>query len=175
MDMVTTRPTFESPELQQEIDKDSARYIRHSLRATSSTAAPSPSTPGPSAKSSLLPAKISASYAEISQLSSEKILLSQRIVDLITRTRARLDADLAKVRILSGEVIEHHAAASPGDGYVMTGRNPALQISESLRNALTGPSVGDLRQTPSTPLASVVSVGPSVTKSKLQFLYPVKA
>ncbi|KAF8638926.1 hypothetical protein AX17_001838 [Amanita inopinata Kibby_2008] len=124
-------------ELQQEIDKDSAKYIRHSLRAaasissstttttttttttntttpstttttsnttssSSSATASSPASRAPSPKSSLLPSKIASSYAEIHQLAAEKCVLAQRLIDLINRTRSRLDYDLSKVRLLQG-------------------------------------------------------------------------
>ncbi|KAG5647249.1 hypothetical protein DXG03_000784 [Asterophora parasitica] len=94
-------------ELQQDIDKDSAKYIRHSIR---SSVPSSPSSRAPSPKSTALPAKIEAAYAEINQLSTEKVILSQTLIDLITRTRARLDSDLAKVRILQGETVDYASA-----------------------------------------------------------------
>ncbi|KAJ6479905.1 hypothetical protein C8R47DRAFT_1136382 [Mycena vitilis] len=65
-------------DLQIEIDRDSSRYIRHSLRASnaasSSSASPSPGPPRPpSPKSQLIPAKIEAAlYAQIDALSTEK-------------------------------------------------------------------------------------------------------
>ncbi|KAF8662716.1 hypothetical protein AX16_001158 [Volvariella volvacea WC 439] len=199
-----------SQELYQEIEKDSAKYIRHSLRAAASsnnssvtsTPTPTPTTPSsinnnntpppqtptptavraPSPKSSHLPAKIAAAYAEIDQLADEKILLAQKVINLIQRTRARLDVDLSKVRVLQGENTMDYtftgASASPivasgtgsqgygyggasvgygygygvGDGAGagsisaggggLGGRNPAGQISESLRNALSNIPVG---------------------------------
>ncbi|KAF8898746.1 hypothetical protein BD779DRAFT_1485362 [Infundibulicybe gibba] len=160
-------------ELQQEIDKDSARYIRHSIRA-SAASTPSPSSRAPSPKSMLLPAKISESYAQIDNLISEKCILAQRLIDLISMTRARLDADLAKVRILQGDVVETLSSYSPGpgpgtpaDSYATLGRNPTLQITESLRNALATPSKAELRRSPGTPaLASSASIGPSATKRR---------
>src|SRR6185369_8529218 len=77
-------------ELQQEIDKDSSRYIRHSLKASNSVP-PSPSSRAPSPKDSAIPGRIEAAYADINKLTAEKCVLAQTLIDLITRTRARLD------------------------------------------------------------------------------------
>ncbi|RDB20954.1 Chromatin modification-related protein YNG2 [Hypsizygus marmoreus] len=164
-------------ELQQEIDKDQAKYIRHSIRASSVPSSPSSRAPSP--KSSALPAKIEASYAEISQLSNEKILLAQTLTELITRTRARLDSDLAKVRILQGEAVDYSStlgsslsvsiAGIPGISDVAA-RGPALQVTESLRSALTAtPTLPDMRQATipaATPLVSA-SAGPAMKKRRL--------
>ncbi|KAF9001762.1 hypothetical protein BDQ17DRAFT_1426419 [Cyathus striatus] len=149
-------------ELQQEIDKDTARYIRHALRTPSSGSTSGQSTPGsappqppparePSPKSAPLPGKIAAAYAEIHTLSNEKCALAQRIVDLVQRTQARLDTDLVKIRVLQGEPPEGlgppitmpgllglgiGATGSAADALVASGRDPALKITESLRNVL---------------------------------------
>jgi chromatin modification-related protein YNG2 len=172
-----------SQEIQLEIAKESAKYIRHSLRhasvppspstpAASSSAAPSPSTPAPGPKAHL-PPKIATSFAEIDRLAVEQLALSQRIVDLIARTKARLDSDLAKVGVLQGDTID---APKPGfgaplplvaaglggaDGYVLHGRNPALQISESLRNALAASPTAEIALP-----ATASAIGPSAPKSK---------
>ncbi|KAJ3564240.1 hypothetical protein NP233_g8426 [Leucocoprinus birnbaumii] len=162
-------------ELQQEIDKDSSRYIRHSIRSTSSPNPNDSSNRAPSPKTVGIPAKIQTSYAEIQELSNEKCLLAQRLIDLITRTRARLDADIVKVKYLQGEVPEPTSTSlgKAGSGVALggvdfgpSGRNPAQQISESLRNALTGAS--ESRQGSATPVASAVtaSSGGSATKKR---------
>ncbi|KAJ7293750.1 hypothetical protein C8J57DRAFT_1444874, partial [Mycena rebaudengoi] len=175
-----------SSELQQEIDRDSAKYIRHSLRSSSAsssaTVSPSPSASrAPSPKSSLLPAKINAAYSEINELSTDKCALAQRIIELVARTRARLDADLTKVRVLQGEIPDQVISApsrltraptlvsSPmveADPYPLGMRNPAAQISESLRVALTSSaSMPDIRQVPIPPplqhSASISAAGPA--------------
>ncbi|KAJ7772763.1 hypothetical protein B0H14DRAFT_2632282 [Mycena olivaceomarginata] len=118
---------------------------------------PSPRAPSP--KSTLIPGKISTAYAKIDKLSAEKCALAQRIIDLVSRTRTRLDSDVAKVRALRGEPLEPAFAAatttasgssarlprtpsavgSPmleGEVYVGASRNPASQIRESLHTAL---------------------------------------
>ncbi|KAJ7613854.1 hypothetical protein DFH06DRAFT_1241916 [Mycena polygramma] len=131
-------------DLQSEIDRDSSRYIRHSLRASnaasSSSASPSPGPPRPpSPKSLLIPGKIEAAYAQIDALSTEKCAIAQRIIDLIARNRARLDADLAKVRVLQGDAAEPSFAALPStplvkaEIYSGSSRTPVSQVSESLR------------------------------------------
>lgn len=105
-------------ELQREVEKDSARYIRHQLRSGNSSnsnsnansTAPSPAANGKTNGSSnahlALPEKIDAAYVELNNLSDEKIALAGRLVELFMRTRARLDIDLSKVRVLQGEVPE---------------------------------------------------------------------
>ncbi|TFK43877.1 hypothetical protein BDQ12DRAFT_702837 [Crucibulum laeve] len=120
--------------LQQEIAKDQSRYIKHSLK---SIPAPSPSsknsdvTPAPTlignGPKPHLPGRISAAYAEIDKLSEQKMTLAQRIIELISRTRARLDSDLTRVRVLQGE--------SPDEALV--------QIGDSLRNAMAGATSAD--------------------------------
>jgi chromatin modification-related protein YNG2 len=169
-------------ELQQEIDRDSSRYIRHSLRAynsasSSTSVSPSPAASrAPSPKSSHLPAKITAAYAEINELSQEKCVLAQRMIDLVSRTRARLDADLTKVRVLQGEIPDQAISARltrtptlvstpllDAEVYSGSSRNPASQISESLRTALgVSASMPDMRQqvplAPVLPAASAASI-----------------
>ncbi|KDR69284.1 hypothetical protein GALMADRAFT_128759 [Galerina marginata CBS 339.88] len=138
-------------DLQLEIDRDSAKYIRHSRRVSSaSVTPPSPSSRAPSPKSVSIPAKIHASYTEIQDLAGEKCVLAERLIEIITRTRARLEVDLTRMRTLQGdppEVIAASVAAASkplvglptlsADNFGLPGRNPALAISESLRNALT--------------------------------------
>lgn len=166
-----------SVELQQEIDKDSAKYIRHSRRASSaSVTPPSPSSRAPSPKSMSIPAKISASYAEIHELAAEKCALAERLIDIITRTRTRLDYDITKVRTLQGdppEVIAASMAAASKpltvlpslstDGLGAPGRNPALAISESLRNALAIPPVVESRPAVAPQTATAASPSPSAS------------
>lgn len=71
--------------------------------------------------------------------------LSQRIVELINRARARLDHDLSKVLILQGDTPEvlGGLGSSPSNlsghnSFTLGGRNPVNQINESLRNAFAG-------------------------------------
>ncbi|KAF8163780.1 hypothetical protein B0H34DRAFT_651391 [Crassisporium funariophilum] len=175
-------------ELQQEIDKDAAKYIRHSRRASSAsgTTPPSPSSRAPSPKSLPIPARISASYSEIQELAGEKCILAQRLIEIISRTRARLDIDITKVRMLQGESPEVIAvsarplASIPAitlESFGAPGRNPALAISESLRNALATPPVADLRSSvsSSTPVASPsASSGPANKKRRITTATSIK-
>ncbi|KAJ6626837.1 hypothetical protein B0H10DRAFT_1996778 [Mycena sp. CBHHK59/15] len=179
---------IKAQELQQEIDRDSAKYIRHATKtnaSSSSSVSPSPAASrAPSPKSMHLPAKISAAYAEINELSTDKCLLAQRIIELVARTRARLDADLTKVRVLQGEIPDQSISArvsrapsianSPmleADAYLTGTRNAASQISESLRTALGGSaSVPDIRQAPATPVlppTASISAGPAQKKRRI--------
>jgi len=98
-----------SQDLQQEIQKEASKYIRHTLRSVQAQSQNGTSLPSPiptKEKDAQLPAKIQASYAEIDKLAAEKLEIAQRVVELITRARARLDHDLSKVLVLQGEAPE---------------------------------------------------------------------
>ena len=155
-------------DLQQDIAKDQSKYIKSALKysstpstpssagqANSRTASPAPvPLPADLRSKAHLPARIAASYAEIDSLTNEKVVLAQRIIELVTRTRARLDADLTKVRLLQGESPEDTRGAymnagtrlrssSPYTGATkregsVAGFNPVMQIGESLRSAMAG-------------------------------------
>ncbi|GAW04052.1 hypothetical protein F5879DRAFT_961604 [Lentinula edodes] len=100
-----THKDSRTQELQHQIDSDSARWIRYSLRGASAGAGSSPSSLlSPSKPIGHLPAKIKQAYAEIEQLSTEKLALAERVVDLITRTYTRLGVDLNRSRVLQGEL-----------------------------------------------------------------------
>ncbi|KAF4618527.1 hypothetical protein D9613_009709 [Agrocybe pediades] len=186
-------------ELQQEIEKDSTKYIRHSRRSTS-TSSSSPSSPSP--KSSSLPARITASYTEIQTLTQEKCQLAERLIQIITRTRSKLDVELTKVMTLQGDSPETisatiTAASKPPttlpqqqpqltmngnsnmEGLGAPGKNPALAISESLRNALAmaplpAVSVAAAAAAPSPPAnkkrrlttATSIKISPATTPTK---------
>ncbi|KAJ7711239.1 hypothetical protein B0H14DRAFT_3021136 [Mycena olivaceomarginata] len=172
----------------EEIDRDSSRYIRHSLNRL----ALSPVSRAPSPESTLIPGKISTAYAKIDKLSAEKCALAQRIIDLVSRTRARPDSDLTKVRALQGEPLKPaFAAATPtasgssarlprtpsavgspmpeGEVYVGPSRNPASQIRESLRTAL------DASPPSATPVAAFASVSAGPSQKKRGITAPVVA
>ena len=109
-----------TPELQQEINKETSRYIRHSLR--------SGATPL-SSKDEQIPQKIDQSFAEAEKLSQEKIQLAERLGGLIQRARTRLDYDLRRVLILQGD--------DPGQpAFVSTSRNPVQEMNDNLRLAI---------------------------------------
>ncbi|KAJ4471473.1 hypothetical protein J3R30DRAFT_3525578 [Lentinula aciculospora] len=135
-------------ELQQQIDNDSARWIRHTLRSHEHSPSPSPSPTSKSANN--IPSKIQYSFAEIEKLSNEKMALVEKITNLLTRTRNRLDSNINKVRVLQGEApvtesISARAVSSTPSliGTSFPGTNPlngndaAASLSESLRLALT--------------------------------------
>lgn len=135
-------------ELQQEIAKDSQKFIRHALRTDSeATGKEKPSSPPPTEK-------IKQAQQTLSILADEKIALAERIVELLSRKRSRLDHDLGRVLVLQGEpdpaaVVAGAAplmsagtgGALAGPGYVLGGRNPAAHINESLRNAFSGSAI----------------------------------
>ena len=213
-------------ELQQEIDKDASRYIRHMRRASSSPSAPMPmatmptpsgmpvpeSPSGPSSRAGSvvsgsgtpvpIPTKISACYTEIHELAAEKVLLAEKLIDLITRTRAKLDVDISRVRLLQGdppELVAAQASASMNmkpaglvsltgvgagagaglgtngvgavESFGAPGRNPALAISESLRNAMATQPLADGRNGVATSVSAVASPAGHPNKSKFYIIH----
>ncbi len=74
----------------------------------------------------------------------EKIELATKMVDLIERTRTRLGVDSNRVKKLQGEPLtleapqtrSSTALADVGSAYAFSGRDPAAQISESLRSVM---------------------------------------
>jgi hypothetical protein len=103
--------------------------MRHSTRASDL-----------SEKDANIPDKIKKHYAEVDRLAAEKIALAERVSRLISRARARLDADLTKMLALQGQEDPRHAQlhgeAAP---YFNTSRaNPVAQMNKSLRDAFGG-------------------------------------
>lgn len=133
-------------ELQQEIARDSHKYIRHVLRSDADASPKEKDKPSPTPPTE----KIGSAQKTLAQLADEKIAIAERIVDILSRKRSRLDYDLARVLALQGEhdpvaivagttqpVLSSGSGIS-GSGHVLGGRNPAAQINESLRNAFSG-------------------------------------
>ncbi|KAJ3512142.1 hypothetical protein NLJ89_g3697 [Agrocybe chaxingu] len=160
--------------------------------STPSTSTPSAESPSPRSGSPKaagtpisIPDKITASYAEIQELAAEKCALAERLIEIIARTREKLDVDIAKVRLLQGEAPEVVAASSMTSslaskplgiigagpigphvalsGLGAPGSNPALAISESLRNALAMTPTAEVGGRGS--VAGGVSSAPSPTPS----------
>lgn len=134
-----------SHELQQEIQKESSKFIRHSLRS---------GTPGQtlSAKDGTIPETINQHYAELDRLAAEKEALANRLVQLIERARARLAHDLSKVLALQGYL----DPATAQSGY-SAARDPVQKANEIIRNSIAIPEL------PATPAASS---GPPQKKRK---------
>ncbi|KAJ3995588.1 hypothetical protein F5050DRAFT_1766158 [Lentinula boryana] len=139
-----THKETRAQDLQHQIDSDSARWIRHSLRGANANAlGSSPSSLSPSKPIAHLPAKIKQCYAEIEQLSAEKIVLAERVVDLITRTYTRLGADLNRSRVLQGErelssefTRSMGVSASPSQTGAVPSANHTAAITDGLKQAL---------------------------------------
>ncbi|KAF8914323.1 hypothetical protein CPB84DRAFT_1758980 [Gymnopilus junonius] len=143
-------------ELQQDIARDQLECMKLMLKQGFVSVPPNimqksgTNSPAPNSKSQALE-RISAAYAQIDALNGDKMELAQRIITLITRTRARLDVDLAKVRTLQGEPAEdirtsYIAAtnslrsASPYSikrHETPISLTPVIQIGESLRSAVS--------------------------------------
>jgi len=156
----------DSQEILSDLTKEAHKYMRHSLRSDNtdpSSKDKDRTPPSPPAE------KLKDAQEKLTALSDEKVALASRIVELLSRKRARLEYDLGRVLVLQGEtdpaaIFAGAAASTPvsvsglsvgAAGYVLGGRNPAAQINESLRNAFAGGAV--------TPLAgasgSMASVG----------------
>ena len=177
-------------EIQQNISKDQLKYIKSSLKQSSylptniagsgeQSANGSP-TPNGSNSKAHLPGRISDAYDEIGALTAEKISIAQQVIELLSRTRARLDVDLAKVRMLQGEPPEDvRPSVSPNVAHQLTlsspygtkryvgvdtaviGVSPIIQIGESLRTAA---GVGK-----SDTIHSMTGSVPGYNKSKSHF------
>lgn len=135
-------------EIQQEIAKDSHKFIRHALRTDfEAIGKDKPSPPPPTEK-------IKQAQKTLCLIADEKIVIAERIVELLSRKRSRLDYDLGRVLLLQGEpdpaavvagaaplMLTGPGGALAGSGYVLGGRNPAAHINESLRNAFSGATI----------------------------------
>lgn len=172
-----------SQDIQQEVQKEASKYIRHTLRnvqAQSQSGTPLTSPIPTKEKDAQLPAKIQASYAEIDKLAAEKTELAQRIVELITRARARLDNDLSRVLVLQGEAPDvvsglggSHGGLSGHGSFTLGGRNPVNQINESLRNAFAGSTgLGALGAGDVLPLSPVGQAAADAHRHKKRRLGP---
>jgi hypothetical protein len=180
-----------SQDIQQEIQREGSKYIRHTLRNVQAQSQNGASLSSPVAtkdKDAQLPARIQASYAEVDKLAAEKLELAQRVVELITRARARLEHDLGKVLVLQGDTPELASGmgGSHGHGsFTLGSRNPVSQINESLRNAIAGSSglglgIGDVL--PLSQLAHTDAhrhkkrrLGPSTSSSSIKLPSPAPA
>lgn len=120
-------------ELLQEIQKEGAKYVRHSFRTASNQAL--------SAKDTAIPSMIQAHYDEVDKLSREKESLAERIVQLVMRTKARLDSDLNRILVLQGE----GDMAVQAGYYPPVAKNSITQVNDMLRNP---PSFAELPSTP---------------------------
>jgi hypothetical protein len=140
------------PELQQEAGKEASRYIRHSGRST-------PGAP-PNPKDTAIHETIKDHYAQIEQLADEKLVLAQRVIDLIARARARLDHDLSRVLVQQGE--DPNAAVVSAISSVSVPRRNVLEVKETVRTPREA-----------TPVPLVVSAPPQVAGNKSK-VFPSK-
>jgi len=112
---------------------------------------------------------VASLYVEVDRIGSEKIALAQRIVDLMARTRTRLDVDLARVGVLQGEIAENGGGHRGGSVPTVSGdnmhRSSAMAISESLKQVLVS-SDGGLAGMNGVGATVAVTTGGSVPKSE---------
>ncbi|KAF9045761.1 hypothetical protein BDZ89DRAFT_1058722 [Hymenopellis radicata] len=149
--------------IQAAIEGECQRYVEASRQATGVP----PNYKAPTQ------ARISAAFAEVQRLTHEKMILSSSMISLITRTQARLDGDLAKVRRLQGETppppIQTRSSPSAATGFTLAS-NAATQISESLRSVMSpvaAPSPTPQRRSPSvTAVPTATTPSGSATKKR---------
>lgn len=100
-----------------------AAYLRHSTRAG-----------GLTPKDALTPEKIAQDQARMAILADEKVACAERIVQLLTRARERLDVDLARALDRTGEAV----SADIIMGGTTTGRSGTAieRLPDNLRSAL---------------------------------------
>ncbi|KAG7441575.1 uncharacterized protein BT62DRAFT_907841 [Guyanagaster necrorhizus] len=158
-------------EIQTTIETECARHIQ-----LCQSGAPFPPNYKPPLQS-----KISEAYNRVHRLHVEKIELATKMVDLIERTRTRLGVDINRVKKLQGEPLTPEAAppqtrssaaaaaaADVGSAYAFSGRDPAAQISESLRSVMIPSSttpVQELRQSPAV-VSLTTATAPSGAATK---------
>jgi hypothetical protein len=168
--------------MNQEVQKETTRYIRHALKSSngSKDAKENGKEKDTKDKDALIPARVAALHTEIEQLSRDKIALANRLVNLLTRVNARLDHDLAKVMVLSGEqpteqyevkggyvvgvtpIAPSASTSSIPSASAMGGfgrANAAEKVSESLRAALANEVA---------PISAVVAASPSASSAPPQ-------
>lgn len=125
-----------SQELLSHIQHKTSSYIRHSVTGQFS------------AKDTSTPPKVNLEYSKVQQLAEEKVALAQRIVELLTKACGRLEVDLARVLVASGEVPPAETVLGSGS---LAGRTTSFdKINESLRNALGTPDVSPPHTLPSS-------------------------
>ncbi|KAF9028544.1 hypothetical protein BDZ89DRAFT_1014947 [Hymenopellis radicata] len=124
-------------DIQSAIESECQRYIDMSRQPSGIP----PNYKGPNQ------ARIAAAFTEIHKLNTEKMMLSQQMITLILRTRARLDVDIGKVRRLQGEppLNEVHTRSSIAQTGNTTGgfafsNNAAMEMTESLRSVMLPPT-----------------------------------
>ncbi|KAH8096709.1 hypothetical protein BXZ70DRAFT_1009703 [Cristinia sonorae] len=134
-------------ELQQEINKESAKYMRHSSRGAQAV----------NQKDLAIPQLVRAHYAEIDKLSDEKLALAERIVRLIGRAQVRLEVDLQKVLVLQGEEPIPTQATASYFANAAT-RTPMTQVLDDLRSAVSVPTTASVATPPPfTPSSSTAA------------------
>lgn len=106
----TDRFSFLFADIYQDIHRDQSKFVKLSLRGEQSSLSGSVRSETPLDE---LNSRISSAYEQVSKLASEKIALAQQLVSLLTRTKARLESDVNKVRTLQGEALSYSAPITP--------------------------------------------------------------
>ncbi|KAI5123408.1 hypothetical protein M0805_006114 [Coniferiporia weirii] len=164
-------------ELQQEIQKDTTRYIRHGVRSsTPKEGKESVKEKDKDSKDSLIPGRVDAAYAELDRIAMEKINLGARLVEALARVNARLDHDLTKVVALSGEPQEQYEVrggyvvgtlpGAAGAPITLSASNPSISTSavrsiREVQESLRASAASELVASP-----PVLSAGPGSQKRR---------
>lgn len=91
-----------------------------------------------STKETNVPQKCADEWLQIEQLADEKVVLANRIVDLLTKACGRLDVDLG--RILQPGAADFQPAANEPPSSMLFSRNPGIDdMHKGLRGALGTP------------------------------------
>ncbi|KAJ7584361.1 hypothetical protein C8J56DRAFT_950831 [Mycena floridula] len=125
-----------SQELALEISRDQTKYVKQALLGSGISTDFQLASGG---------SNIDFLYSELSQLASEKIALAERLIELLNRTKSRLDVEATRVKILQGESDEPRRRPKPtkrqhdlliSQTYTGDGHSQTRQITDSLIQAL---------------------------------------
>jgi len=107
-----------------EIHSKGSSYIRHTLSGQPLTA-----------KDLTIPQRVMANYDRVRALSEEKVVLSNRIVSLVSKASGRLDVELGRLLTTSGDTL-------PGEPFFPGGsRTDISKLGETLRAAMDMPDI----------------------------------
>lgn len=141
-------------ELHLEVTKLTDRYFRHSLRNIAIRDGKESGKDPKDSKDSLIQARVSSAFVELDQLATEKISLSNRLVESLARVNARLDYDLNKVIQLSGEQSQEQYEVR--GGYVVgTLPGAPAPITLSANTSISAPAPRAVREVQDTIRASI--------------------
>lgn len=144
------------PELLQDISRHQTKYLKSTLKNTSFSSVSndqrsiSPTPIHCSSSRTQFLSRIARAYAQVNTFNDEKVALAHNLIALLSRTKARLDADVQKVRNLQGDFIDDiwtssvlpsnqsllsSFPASSKGGTAVPGMSTVAEINQSLHGA----------------------------------------